>query len=186
MRSPSAARSPRGPAHGPHQPQCAAEQCLALRGAFHLAVPGKHFGLTLILVFSDRCGKSVLASSVTGSAMTLSPVRVEGLELASQCLPQRGKHKAREACDVPSSASEVEGSCPSFSATVPPLQPVKPYAVILSCAAPRRDDHRSSVCSLRGELHALISPFRISGPAFETRRWPCPAPRCQNQATARR
>ena len=41
--------------------------------SFHLAVPGKHFGLALILVFSDRCGKSAIASSATGSAMTLFP-----------------------------------------------------------------------------------------------------------------
>ena len=36
-----------------------------------LAVPGKHFGLKLFLVFSDRCGKSALPSSATGSGSTL-------------------------------------------------------------------------------------------------------------------
>ena len=40
-----------------------------------LAVPEKHFGFTLILVFSDRCGKSVLPSSATGSGSTLSSSR---------------------------------------------------------------------------------------------------------------
>jgi hypothetical protein len=40
-------------------------------------VPGKHFGLALILVFSDRCGKSALPSSATGSGSTLFP-RADG------------------------------------------------------------------------------------------------------------
>ena len=41
----------------------------------HLAVPGKHFGLTLILVFSDRCGKEALPSSATGSGSAPFPSR---------------------------------------------------------------------------------------------------------------
>ena len=49
----------------------------ALKRKRHLAVPGKHFGLALILVFSDRCGKSALPSSATGSGSTLFP-RADG------------------------------------------------------------------------------------------------------------
>ena len=37
-------------------------------GTERLAVPGKRFGLTLILAFSDRCGNCGLASSAAGSA----------------------------------------------------------------------------------------------------------------------
>ena len=46
---------------------------LWLRGKdlVRLAVPGKRCGLTLILAFSDRCGKSGAASSATGSAAPL-------------------------------------------------------------------------------------------------------------------
>ena len=45
-----------------------------------LAVPGKRCGLTLILAFSDRCGKSGAASSATGSAAPLFQ-RPPGYEL---------------------------------------------------------------------------------------------------------
>ena len=38
-----------------------------------LAVPGKHFGLTRILVFSDRCAKNILTVSATGSARMFFP-----------------------------------------------------------------------------------------------------------------
>ena len=41
----------------------------------HLAVPGKHFGLALFLVFSDRCGNCALAASAPGSARPQFPVR---------------------------------------------------------------------------------------------------------------
>ena len=45
----------------------------------HLAVPEKCCGLTFFLAFFDRCGKSAIASSATGSAMALFPVRGEGI-----------------------------------------------------------------------------------------------------------
>ena len=41
----------------------------------HLAVPEKHFGLTLFLVFFDRCGNCGLASSATGGARPQFPSR---------------------------------------------------------------------------------------------------------------
>ena len=44
----------------------------------HLAVPEKCCGLTFFLAFFDRCGKSAIASSATGSAMALFPLRGEG------------------------------------------------------------------------------------------------------------
>ena len=46
----------------------------AARNLLHLAV-GKHFGLTLILVFPDRCGNCGLAFSATGSARLQFPRR---------------------------------------------------------------------------------------------------------------
>ena len=45
----------------------------------HLAVPEKSCGLTFFLAFFDRCGKSAIVSSATGSAMALFPVRGEGI-----------------------------------------------------------------------------------------------------------
>ena len=60
----------------------------------HLAVPGKHIGLTLILVFSDRCGKSTIASSAPGSAMALFPLRGER-QVRAAIPPTRGEPRAR-------------------------------------------------------------------------------------------
>ena len=50
----------------------------------HLAVPEKHFSLTLILVFFDRCGKGALASSATGSARAPFP-RARGRQSGRFC-----------------------------------------------------------------------------------------------------
>ncbi len=60
----------------------------------HLAVPGKHIGLTLILVFSDRCGKSTIASSAPGSAMALFPLRGER-QVGAAIPPTRGEASAQ-------------------------------------------------------------------------------------------
>ncbi len=60
----------------------------------HLAVPGKHIGLTLILVFSDRCGKSTIASSAPDSAMALFPRRGERQVRKAAILRARGRLRA--------------------------------------------------------------------------------------------
>ncbi len=51
---------------------------------FHLAVPEKPFGLTLILRFRffDRCGNCEFPSSATGGGNSQFPVRGEGFERA--------------------------------------------------------------------------------------------------------
>ena len=66
---------------------------VASRHLLHLAVPGKHIGLTLILVFSDRCGKSTIASSAPGSAMALFPLRGER-QVGAAIPPTRGEASA--------------------------------------------------------------------------------------------
>ena len=67
---------------------------VASRHLLHLAVPGKHIGLTLILVFSDRCGKSTIASSAPGSAMALFPLRGERQVRKAAILRARGRLRA--------------------------------------------------------------------------------------------
>ena len=55
---------------------------------------GKHIGLTLILVFSDRCGKSTIASSAPDSAMALFPRRGERQVRKAAILRARGRLRA--------------------------------------------------------------------------------------------
>ena len=95
MRSPSAARTLRilagkniiRPSVPPSSARRSGSRDLIRRFALpvRLAVPENCCGLTLFLAVFDRCGKRALASSATGSAKALFPVRGEGLRGRRWC-----------------------------------------------------------------------------------------------------